>query len=687
MAAMLSSLTVTGLRCLDGMSITFDPLTALIGANGAGKSTSIQALQFLFGQTSLDDADCTDGATDTEVVVTGKFTHLTEDWVEKLRPWLDRDENLILTRIRVPANDGRATDTWTTNRWQAPGFGAIRAALAQNQPADPLKALWSAAQAVPGSTLPVWSSKAKALEVLASYEGANPTQVTEASADSSLRFGSGGQIDLTGMIELLVLPALRDASQDAGETRGSTLGRLVDLTVRSGMDLDAELAALTTSTTEAYAKLLSKAGDDKLAELSRLITVQLSSFAPGSTVSLAWDPKMPVLTSPPVRARITESGHEAEVGRQGHGVQRAYVFSLLRALLEARRSDGTARPGLILAIEEPEVYQHPVRARYVARVLNGLARDTETSTQVLYTTHSPFFVSVDNVSSIRLLRLTTDTTPGKDAAADQPRIPEPPRSDEPLVLTGLEIPPHANHGAGAGTTSGGSAMARTRATAPSLHDIAARLEESRKGTGQPWTVDRVAAQLPGLLGTTVSEGFFADAVALVEGDEDAGYLQGAADARGIDFTELGIAIISVRGKDPLPLAHEIFRAVGIPTYVVFDTDVKASGVTDSGALRLNSMLTWLLAGTAEEKPGTAVGVHHASVDHCLRSAIEAQIEPTLLSKALTDTIREMGLSKDAVKNGHVVRVAIERLYGEGPTSGTLDAIVDSICQLSPHHAR
>lgn len=721
-AARLQTLSVRGLRCLDGMRIAFDPLTALIGSNGVGKSTTIRALQFLFGQVSLLEHDCTDGATDVDVVITGTFTNLPPEWVERLLPWLDNDNNLTITRSRVIGPEGRVTESWSSTRTQATGFGNVRAAIAQGQLVDPIRNLYKDAQAIHPGMLPAWSSKAKALDAMNAFEQAHPDLVVESSIDGSLRFGAGAGVNLEEMMELLVLPAMRDASQDAAETRGSTLSRLVDLTVRSGMDFDGQLAELSASTNEAYNRILSDAGGEKLNELAAMITRQLSSFAPGSEVRLAWDPKVPALAPPPVRARIIESGHEAEIGHQGHGVQRAYVFSLLRALLEARQLATDARPGLLLAVEEPEVYQHPVRARYVSGVLTGLAHGADTSTQVLYTTHSPFFVSVDNVTSIRLLRLRDDEHAGPVAldgeselvgavageTADPSAAPDgqsgPDESTDSaetesrgelngdLVLPGMwdhaSVSPTsptsvADDRAHETTPAPGSgSRPRTRATAPSLTDIAARLEEARDGTGQAWTEERVAAQLPGLLGTSVSEGFFAAAVALVEGEEDAGFIQGAADARGVDLAELGIAIIAVGGKAPLPLAHEVFRAVGVPTHVVFDTDVKDGNKSDHGSLRLNAILTWLIDGTAAEQPETTVTDHYTSAHTELSEVVNAELGADLLKQVFAETMKEMGLSKEARKNGHLVRVATARAYRSGSESTTLNSLVDRLTALT-----
>lgn len=639
MAARLSRLDVQGLRCLHGMTLTLEDLTAMIGANGAGKSSTVRAVQFLFGEVDLDDDDVTDGLSDPEVAVTATFTGLPDAWRQRLEPWLNDDGDLVVRRTRVVGVDGRPTARWGCDRTQAPGFAAIRGAAAAGASAADLKAAYADLR-THTADLPAWTSKAQALAALDAYEQDNPEALTEKVPDPTLHFGGGDDHDLSAMIEMLVLPAMRDAVDDSAETRGSTLARLVDITVRSQVDLDAELTDLTERTGAEYQRIVDTQVGPRLEELSVTITRQIASFAPGAQVKLSWDPRLPSLSAPAVRARIVESGHEGDIGRQGHGVQRAYVFSLLRALLDARRLDATdERPGLLLVVEEPEVYQHPLRARYVARTLAELARDTAQSTQVLYTTHSPYFVSVDNVPSVRLLRLTS--------------VEESP-SGWPL----------------------------TRASAATLAALAERLDEAREGGGQKWTPERVAAQLPGLLGSTVSEGLFADVVVLTEGDEDVGMIDGAASAGGLDLAADGVAVIAVDGKDNLLLASEVFRALAVPVYMVFDTDEKPAGEhSDGGALRLNAMLTHLADGVAQERPPTTVTGLWAAAKPSLRAVVDDEIGADVVREAFVETARSMGLPESTAKNGHLVRTAVSRLYRDGHRSETVDKIIDAVAAL------
>jgi putative ATP-dependent endonuclease of the OLD family len=67
-----------------------------------------------------------------------------------------------------------------------------------------------------------------------------------------------------------------------------------------------------------------------------------------------------------------------------------------------RRADVTfADHSAIFAIEEPEVFLHPHRARFFARTLCSLADE---GNQVLLSTHSPIFVPMDRYEDIALVR-------------------------------------------------------------------------------------------------------------------------------------------------------------------------------------------------------------------------------------------------------------------------------------------
>ena len=114
---------------------------------------------------------------------------------------------------------------------------------------------------------------------------------------------------------------------------------------------------------------------------------------------------------PQAQIKLREDDYASKVERTGHGLQRAFIVTMLQHLAAARTPKtslenktleddlklptvATEMPNLVLAIEEPELYQHPSRQRHLASVLLNLATGVilgvAQNTQVIYTT--PFSV-------------------------------------------------------------------------------------------------------------------------------------------------------------------------------------------------------------------------------------------------------------------------------------------------------
>jgi hypothetical protein len=128
----------------------------------------------------------------------------------------------------------------------------------------------------------------------------------------------------------------------------------------------------------------------------------LESWAhPGITAQILWkqdSDKSVKVEEPWAYIKIGERGFEGDLARFGHGLQRSYMLALLQELTKI--SDETA-PTLIMGIEEPEIYQHPPQAKYLAETLNDLS---EKDSQILICSHNPLFIPGDNFEAIRVVR-------------------------------------------------------------------------------------------------------------------------------------------------------------------------------------------------------------------------------------------------------------------------------------------
>lgn len=199
--------------------------------------------------------------------------------------------------------------------------------------------------------------------------------------DRSVGFRSGA-IQLSEFIEPVFVPAVRDAALEAGDSRTSILRTLIERIVDPNGLFSEAAAALDEEVRERYQAIIGDAGD-ALDAAAATITTRLERFAPGGS-------------------RAPRLGR---IGRQGHGVQRAYILALLQELAEAAAPDDGPHPLLMMMIEEPELYQHPTRARLLSKALRELTDGEEARAQIIYATHSPDFIGLDRIDSLRIFRL------------------------------------------------------------------------------------------------------------------------------------------------------------------------------------------------------------------------------------------------------------------------------------------
>lgn len=624
-------------RCLRKVGFSCEPLTALIGANGSGKSTTLKALEFFFRGQSLDDLDWWGENTDQQVRVTVVFAELAATHADRLCPWLDDAGQLRLTRVAAPDANGRRAVWFESVRRQVPEFQKIR----QIEAATPLRAAFNQLRSDPRfGDLPTVRSQAEARQAMDRWEEQHP-ELCQPLADHTLMIGGGGEFDLAGMFEFVLVPAVRDAAQDAVEGRSGGFRQLVELLVRTRLDIDEKLEALRGEIEIRYGELLAADGDAILSETSALLSDRLAALAPGAAVRLHWAPRAVTLDPPKVYAEIVEGGFAAEVGRQGHGVQRAYLMTLLQVLAGAHMTadEAAERPLLILALEEPELYQHPVRARYLAGVLHRLAYGADgAATQVFYTTHSPLFVSVDRVRSLRLLRIT----------------------------------------------GGAEGVPETSLTSVDLDAAAVELWEAHGGDGERWTASSLQPRLRPLVETPVSEGFFADLVVLLEGEEDRAVLAAAAAQRGVDLCERGIALLPVGGKENLDRAIVLFRQFGIPAYVLFDADRCVGARERAHKARSNRALLRLLRQPVEDFPDTRVTSSFACFENTLWDTVRGELGAQAVGQAISRACVNYGFPTDRArnKNSVVLCEALRELALQGATSAMLTQVMDQIESLT-----
>ncbi len=536
----ISQVRIRKYRCIKDLTIDVSDYTVLVGSNGSGKSSVLYALDWFFNdrQLSTDDVHATaaepiDDGAQGQVDVEVTFSDLTDEDRLVLEKY-GRGQTARLRKI-WPTADGKAR--MSGNATQGPGFADVRAVT--NRVAE-MRPLYDALR-IQFPDLADVRDKQEILDELGRWEGdpakAHLLEEVEDS-DATHMFGFDGPNTLSKRVRFVLIPAAADIVGQVGSMQKmSAVSKLVGSLMTEAItvarvkweeDHAGEIASLSGAIRDGVEQ-------STRAQAARVNTM-FATLVPNATVEFvpevpSWSPK----ADASIFTEVVIDGERRDVSRQGHGIQRAVMISMLQAVVpdqaaaeaiveqaglegdeaDTRLQEELARlPGLVIGIEEPEIYQHPVRARLFARVLSQWAG--RPNSQVILATHSPYFLLPEQLGSLRRFKLNGGCSEVSSTTAD------------------------------AVATAAGVDLAK---------------------------VERVLAkEIP----RTFSEGFFADAVVFVEGDTDRVALEVLSERLGKSLDANGTAILAMGGKTSLKIPFSLLNLIGIPVYIVTDADAQGA---------------------------------------------------------------------------------------------------------------
>jgi len=349
------------------------------------------------------------------------------------------------------------------------------------------------------------------------WEASHASELKLADMESSSHFfGFAGQALMSGLFDFVFVSADLRVGEEARDARSAVIGRILEHTI-DRKQADAELQELLEQTSKAQSKIHSSHFKEVLKELSADLTGAVVELARGRDIRVSTI--TPDLQPQPVQFQVSvgDGRMETRADRQGHGFQRALLIAALRLLAE-RGAAALNASVICIAIEEPELYQHPLQARSFAVVLRKLA-ESDRGIQVAYATHSPYFIEARSFHQIR--RVTQESMHG---------------------------------GVGA-----------VRVVGSSLDRVVDRLDGVIPE-------DRIRKQLDSVCVGQLGEGFFAKSVLLVEGTTERAVIQGAATRDSTTLLMDGVFVGEAGGKTGLLLPYVILDELGIPAYVCADND-------------------------------------------------------------------------------------------------------------------
>ena len=459
----------------------------------------------------------------------------------------------------------------------------------------------------------------------------------------------------------------------------------MDLVVRSVLAKKEAVKTFTDKTQEEYIEIMDPSNLPELHTLETQMSKTLETFVPEAKVNLDWiGLEQIVIPMPKVIVKLIEDGYKTDVARTGHGLQRAFILTMLQHLAlaqtkvsslenkedaeqsaegmqDAGKKEDNSLPNLVLAIEEPELYQHPNRQRHIAEILMQLARGNipgvANKTQIIYCTHSPLFVGIDRIEQIRLLR-KIDNGKDKDDTAN-PKI--------------------------------------TKIFSTNLDEIAGSIWEAEGKPGAKYTGQTLLPRIQTIMTPWMNEGFFADVAILVEGEDDRAAILGIAIAKGLELEGNGFSVIPCAGKTNINRPYLIFHKLGIPVYIIWDGDYDGKGETKGICEKCgkhldskqdpkeNHRLLALMSKGEEDWP-EYIEENFACFKTNLETTLRTEIGIEAFEKYLQEYQLMLGITKrkHAIKNPNIISAIIKKAKENGNNIETLDKIIDKALALKNH---
>jgi len=420
---------------------------------------------------------------------------------------------------------------------------------------------------------------------------------------------------MSGLFDYVLVTADLRASEESIDNKSSIIARILERAIdRSAAD--EQIQAVADESKLKQERIYRDAFGVQLRELEGKLNNVVERYSQGRSVSV----RPADIELKPARTTFEVSIHDGEtetsVDHQGHGFQRTLLISALQILASSGR---TAENGTIcLAIEEPELFQHPIQEVVFAKVLRDISESPSQHVQVTYATHSPYFLEARHFDQVRRL-----TRSAKD------------RSVQVKFGTVDKV--------------------------KSLLD----------GVVNPETVDK---QLDAIVTGRLSIALFANRVLLVEGTTEPAVLYGVCDRDQVGGLEAeGVSIVPAGSKDSIALVHAILTSLDIPVFTLFDGDAgferRANGKDAQklenerlGHIASNRRLLKYFNAAEVDFPNQSVGEAFAVFHDHLETFLETEWPEW--NQKLIEVQARTGISRK--KNGQLYRLVTLECEGEVP---------------------
>lgn len=395
----LHKLEISGFKRIHSATVEFGEATFLIGANNAGKSSVLQAIDWLLSARNIMDQCFYCSETDPEtgenkiscktIVLEAEFRNVPDQSFEwrgfkgRIFEYEAGDTgetgNRIFYRKTYPLGENVATELKSFARTLKPEYNTaakpsdlIALGIDENIIKDLFKDIdkkISAAERIK-------------LELINELWDTSKEEVWDKNP------GGISGVVLSKLPNFLLIPAESSAHEfDKTGVLQKTLNELFK---------DVRQTSRHFATAQQSLNLLAKELDpsDASSEFGKMmleLNSVLSGVFPESRIFASADLSGPESLNP-VFAIEMSSNVRTSIANQGTGMVRAAVFGLLRFRQQwLKKRGGNDDRGLIIGFEEPEIFLHPSAANQMRDLIYELSGGTS---QIVATTHSPYLIDL-----------------------------------------------------------------------------------------------------------------------------------------------------------------------------------------------------------------------------------------------------------------------------------------------------
>lgn len=402
-------------RSIKDLEINFQDMMMFIGQNNHGKSNVLSSLLFFFGVIPCADLDFNRGSDELYIEII--FSNLDDHDRAQFAKYVTTD-NKILVQKRVVKGDNPEYHGYCqipSEEWlKEENVGNYISRESIND--TPL-----------GNLVPPAGRLTKDIIKSAqeTYISTNRQTLQFAYELETTNFLGLKNVAQGIFGEVYFVPAVKNASDEFSVKNESIFSQLLTSVINEMSQTNEEYIEIKDSI-KALSKVLNKRIEDGSLNADR--PKQLSQLEESLESELeSWHTKIDIEIIPPEIDKAlrlgtsiwVDDGVPTDVNRKGHGLQRALIFSLIKAWAKIKQEERDAEEetprkaskSFYFIFEEPELYLHPQAQRELFASLKQLSL---LDNQVLISTHSSSFIDLDMYKSICIM-YKNDLTEGTKA--------------------------------------------------------------------------------------------------------------------------------------------------------------------------------------------------------------------------------------------------------------------------------